>query len=288
MSAVRPNGSAPKSMSTRLLTMKFMQRAAALPTSSAPLLINEPSKRTKKESYSITSRQNIDRLADQNAVLDALAKEEKKSLAALDRLASESGDTRWVLNLKEQDHPVSSMSLRVVQAGYANLDSLTSQNTAINDLNEESTILGRRSFGKFNKDLEKQQRSLHGESSKSDSESDEDTDLDSCESDNLDDDDSDPTSQLIKSTRREVQKADLRAKKRQARDELKNMAKKTRQTEINLNHLTSLSGRQEVNPKSKIECYSCGGPHRKIDCPRRKRGQQYIDDGPPKKSFKAS
>lgn len=131
-----------------------MQRAAALPTSSAPSLINEPSKRTKKESHSITSRQNLDRLTDQNAVLDALAKEEEKSLAALDRLATESGDTRWVLNIKEQNHPVSSMSLRVVQAGYAILDSLTSQNTAIDELIEEPTILGRRSFGKFNRDLE--------------------------------------------------------------------------------------------------------------------------------------
>lgn len=265
-----------------------MQRAAALPTSSVTSLVNEPSKRTKKESFSITSRQNIDRLTDQNAVLDALAKEEEKSLAALDRLASESGDTRWVLNIKEQDHPVSSMSLRVVQAGYANLDSVTSPNTAIDESCEEPTILGRRSFGKFNRDLEKQQNSHCGESSKSDSETDADTDIDSYESQNLDDDDSDPTSQLIKSTRLEVQKADLRAKKRQAKDELKNMAKKTRQAEVNLNNLTSLSGRQEVSPKTKIECYSCGGPHRKIDCPRRKRGQQYIDDGPPKKSFKTS
>ncbi|KAI6246746.1 hypothetical protein HI914_05091 [Erysiphe necator] len=288
MSAVRPNGSAPKSMSTRLLTMKFMQRAAAAPVTSVPTISHEHSKIQKKEPDFNVSRQNLDRLVDQNAVLDALAKENEKSLAALDRLATESGDTRWVLDFMEQDHPMPSMSLHVVQAGYANLDNLVSQSTATDKPSGESTILGRRSFGRFNKDLEKQQNPHYREASTSDSEIDENNDMDSYDTGNSEEDNN-PTSELIKTTRREVEKADLRVKKRQAREELKHhLAKKARQAEVSLNHLTSLSGRQEVNSKSKMECYSCGGPHRKIDCPNRKRGQQCNDEGPPKKTFKNS
>src|SRR4051794_26875518 len=93
-------GSVPKSMSSRLLTMKFMQRAAASgsPTTSTPPTPDEPSpKRRKKDSDSPSrpKKINIDELADQRAVQAALEAEEAKRQAALERQAADAGDTKW-------------------------------------------------------------------------------------------------------------------------------------------------------------------------------------------------
>jgi hypothetical protein len=143
--------------------MKFMQRAAASsPVASPPPTPDEPSpKRRKKDSDSPSrSRINVDELADQRAVQAALAAEEAKRQAALERQAVEAGDTRWVLSFEDQKGSVTSpmLAIRVIQAGYANLDAPPTSN--IRSFEEDSTweekpaVIGRRSFGKFNKVLE--------------------------------------------------------------------------------------------------------------------------------------
>jgi hypothetical protein len=95
-------------------------------------------------------------LADQRAVQAAVAGEEAKRRAALEKAAAEAGDTRWVLSFEDQNTASASpnLSLRVVQTGYAHLD-IPNFTATENDMEEEIPVMvGRRSFGKFNKALE--------------------------------------------------------------------------------------------------------------------------------------
>lgn len=97
---------------------------------------------------------------------------------------------------------------------------------------------------------------------------------------------------MIKQEREEAAarvKAERKAKKRAAQAELEEMAKKRRKNEINLNGLSSLSGRQERKPvvPKDLVCYNCGGNHFKKDCTAKKRGYHGGDDGPPRKTMKS-
>ncbi|CZR61547.1 uncharacterized protein PAC_11444 [Phialocephala subalpina] len=295
MAAANTPGSAPKMMSSRLLTMKFMQRAAnTSPTSRASPSPDEPSpKRRKTDSNPSTpTKFNVDALADRSAIQAAMASEEAKKQAALERQAAELGDTRWVLNFEDQKK-VSGLALRVVQTGFANLDASPVKIQYIDeDELEKPAMVGRRSFGKFNKVVEKQQYPNKEDSSESDSEDDEDSD--SSEADN---DSDDPTSELIRASRQEAverAKAERHAKKRSAKAEAEQLAKKRRKNEVNLNGLTSLSGRQARQPvvPKDLKCHGCGGNHFKRDCPNQggsqnKRGYQGGDDGRPRKAIKS-
>ncbi|PWY92232.1 hypothetical protein BO70DRAFT_5883 [Aspergillus heteromorphus CBS 117.55] len=93
-----------KTMSSRLLTMKFMQRAAA--TNAA----KEPSQPASAEESKIATpkRQRLSTgpgespigtpQSDLDAISAALAEEEEKRREALSRQALDSGDTEWVLD----------------------------------------------------------------------------------------------------------------------------------------------------------------------------------------------
>jgi hypothetical protein len=138
--------------------MKFMQRAAASsPATPSPSMTEEPSpKRRKKDSDTSPSRFNVDALADRHAIQAALAEEEAKRQAALERQAAEAGDTRWVLSFEDQNKNTSNdttLPLRIVQAGYANIDiSPHSKPVSTEDVFEDKPVMvGRRSFGKFNR-----------------------------------------------------------------------------------------------------------------------------------------
>ncbi len=89
-------------------------------------------------------------LTSQRAVQIAVAEEEAKKQAALERAAAESGDTRWVLSFEDQKASAPmGLALWVVQTGYASFDS------AEDDVEGgRPVMIGRRSFGKFNKKLE--------------------------------------------------------------------------------------------------------------------------------------
>jgi len=130
--------------------MKFMQRAAASPS---PSTSEEPSpKRRKKDSDSSKPIFDVNALVNQRAIEAAAIAEDAKRHAALERSAAESGDTRWVLSFEQQRASASSgLALRVIQTGYANLDVPSSGAVAEED---KPVMVGRRSFGKFNKVLE--------------------------------------------------------------------------------------------------------------------------------------
>ncbi|PWY70316.1 hypothetical protein BO94DRAFT_477374 [Aspergillus sclerotioniger CBS 115572] len=91
-----------KSMSSRLLTMKFMQRAAA---TNAAREASQPSTDDSKVSTP-PKRQRLSTgptdsptpQSDLDAISAALAEEEEKRKEALARQAQDSGDTEWVLD----------------------------------------------------------------------------------------------------------------------------------------------------------------------------------------------
>lgn len=285
-----------------------MQRAAASSptTPSSPSTPDEPSpKRRKKDSDSwspSTSSFDVNALADQRAIQAAIAAEEAKKEAALERAAHESGDTRWVLSFEDQraSSPSSSLALRVVQTGYASLDAPS--RAVEEDMDEDKPVMvGRRSFGKFNKVLEKKDGEDESESS-----SEEDEEHGSEE----ESDDDDPASELIRASRQEAvaqAKEERKKQKRAEQAESEKLAKKRKKENpsVNLNGLTSLSGRAPsvachncggphymkdcTQPKKfKGACHKCGGPHHIKDCPQTsKRSYQGGDDGPPRKAIKS-
>jgi hypothetical protein len=139
--------------------MKFMQRAAnSSPSVSSPTTPDQPSpKRRRTDSEFSPPKANIDSLADRAAVQAALANEEAKRQAALEKQAAEAGDTRWVLSFEDQRHSTVAprLALRVVQTGFAALDASPSQTRHTDDdIEEIPAMVGRRSFGRFNKILE--------------------------------------------------------------------------------------------------------------------------------------
>lgn len=139
--------------------MKFMQRAAASSPASPSIPTPEepPNKRRKKDIDSSPPSFNVDALADQRAIQKAVAEEEAKRQAALDKQAAEAGDTKWILSFKDDNHSASStLALRVVQTGYANLDRLppVEIKSVEHEPGDKPTAVGRRSFGNFNRRLE--------------------------------------------------------------------------------------------------------------------------------------
>lgn len=116
----------PKTMSSRLLTMKFMQRAAASTPSSTPSTppSNDQSNKRRKVSHIATPQENVDTLVNYAAIQAAIAEEEKKVESALLKRAEELGDAHWVLHVPPQAKGHTAQApLNVIQVGFAQIDS---------------------------------------------------------------------------------------------------------------------------------------------------------------------
>jgi hypothetical protein len=131
-----------------------MQRAAASkpsPTASAPSTPPEPSsKRLKRNDSSPFSTAPATPSDEAQAIRDALAIEEAKRIEALDRQREEGGETKWVLSTLDKGGAVNGGGVEVVQMGYAEIDGVQKEE-------EEpwrGAVVGRRSFGRFNRALE--------------------------------------------------------------------------------------------------------------------------------------
>ncbi|KAF2672969.1 hypothetical protein BT63DRAFT_421170 [Microthyrium microscopicum] len=107
-------------MSSRLLTMKFMQRAAASSTDSPP------SKRQRMSNGSSAPRHSTSDLKTMN---DALAEEETKREQALERQAAEKGETKWVLSIQQAD-ATPATALSIATAGFADIDASSDEDAA--------------------------------------------------------------------------------------------------------------------------------------------------------------
>ncbi|KAK4542265.1 hypothetical protein LTR36_006918 [Oleoguttula mirabilis] len=270
----------PKAMSSRLATMKFMQRASASPSSSPSTPTEPPSKKQRLSTGSYNSTPSSAPRSDSQAVQEALAAEEQKRTAALERQAADRGESKWYLSFKEPQTSATESPLLVVSAGYSMLDAAsTAKERSSEEEGTEATrpsIAGRRSFGKFNKVVEKQQNpDLSSDSASDDSESDSDAE------DEDDDDDNDPTGAkaLITQSRKEAGEAarkERRTKRKADKAEALRLADERRKKHVKLNQLTSISGNTGGSPNTKeITCHSCGKKgHIQRDCPQPSQQQQ--------------
>ncbi|KAL8738864.1 MAG: hypothetical protein Q9181_000391 [Wetmoreana brouardii] len=278
-----PTGRPPKTMSSRLLTMKFMQRAAA---SSPPITPQTPdgppSKRQKiSNDHTPSNTPTIDAEAYQ-AAADA---EDAKRAAAVKRMAAEAGETKWVLSTvgartSNGTAKSTERKLRFLTTGYSDID----QDIPIVRRQDQ---LGRRSFGRFNKDLEKQQDGTTNSDSSSSSIEDEREHGDTYSKNEGTDDDTDPTAAMIRQSREEAfrrTKAEAKAKRRV---EKAGKAERAREVEdrrgrvVKLNKLSSISGGNDRG-RAEIECHFCGQKgHMKRDCPRKAKIKRQKVDRPP-------
>ncbi|KAK0389428.1 hypothetical protein NLU13_3003 [Sarocladium strictum] len=113
----------PKGVSSRLLTMKFMQRAAASGSSAGtPESASQSSKKRKLDHSSGSGRLSLN--IDQAAVQAAIHEQQATRQAALDRHVT--GDTHWVLNTSlDQTKPKAGNAapLKIKYIGYGDVDS---------------------------------------------------------------------------------------------------------------------------------------------------------------------
>ncbi|OBT57717.1 hypothetical protein VE04_02433 [Pseudogymnoascus sp. 24MN13] len=279
-------GKPPKAMSSRLLTMKFMQRAAASSPLSSPSTPDQPSAKRQKTrpDDSPLAGFDVNALANQKAIETALASEEAKRQIALDKQASEAGDTRWVLNFERNGSETGPVrgNLKIQQASFSAIDRDSAATPRViyqaEEASDNAIFAGRRSFGKFNRKLEKLQDPEGDDSSDSDSDNDSGEQED-AEGSNSDDDD--PTSQLMKTARDEAAKklkAERKSKRKAEKAELLRLAEKRKKKNVKLNNLTSISG--GTSGASKGTCYKCGETgHFLADCPKGKKRGRTDDDG---------
>jgi hypothetical protein len=128
----------PKTMSSRLMTMKFMQRGVAAATAAAATASETTSPiapRTDDDEGSAKKRRRISHasapstptapLYDQKALEAALEEEDRKRLAAIEKRAAELGDSHWVLDgAPATPNTGSRRPLNIVQVGFAQIDQL--------------------------------------------------------------------------------------------------------------------------------------------------------------------
>ncbi|KAI6809906.1 hypothetical protein KC332_g12580 [Hortaea werneckii] len=260
----------PKEMSNRLMAMKFMQRGAASPSSGPSTPAEPPSKKQRMSDGSGVSTPPSASRSDAAAAKEAVAAEERQREEAFDREAADRGESKWYLSFKQPQKPVSASPFRVVSAGYSTLDGSNTKDKDSEDEGESAEPqVGRRSFGKFNKGLEKQQNpNMSSDSDSSESEQEED------EEDDDDDDEDDPTGAkaLIAKERKEAgdkARAERKARKKAEKAESQKMADERRKKQVKLNGLTSISGAGGGSPGNKnITCHNCNKKgHIQRECP---------------------
>lgn len=244
-------------MSSRLAGMKFMQRGSGenSPTTSTP----EPPAKKQRLSSGSSVRSHA-------TPSEKAAAEQRKRADEAERETAV--ETKWHLSFNEPQTSTAQTPLRIVSAGYSSLDAAGRQEES--DENEDHArpkFSGRRSFGKFNRKLEKQHTDLASSS-------------DSSDSDEGDDDDGedDPTGvkALIAQGKKEATdkaRAERKAKKQAESAETARLSAQRRKKEVDLNRVTSISGGGGVgaNPQANMTCHKCGTKgHIARDCSQRK------------------
>ncbi|WPH03835.1 Hypothetical protein R9X50_00671800 [Acrodontium crateriforme] len=265
----------PKAMSSRLATMKFMQRASGATAAPSTPGGQPPSKRQRLSSGSFNTSPSTPK-SDAQAIQEAMASEERRRTAALDREALDRGDTKWYLSFQSPQTPTTESPLRIVSAGFSALDAVYGQKEVESEDDDEDEdygvttahLPGRRSFGKFNKAVEKQQNpDMSSSGSDSESERDEEGNGDEDLSD-------DPTglNAIVAQCRKEAaEKArqERSAKRKAAKAESLRLAEERRKKQVKLNGLTSISGGGGTPPGKNLTCHRCGQKgHIQRECPQ--------------------
>ncbi|KAH8732026.1 hypothetical protein GQ44DRAFT_735706 [Phaeosphaeriaceae sp. PMI808] len=249
----------PKTMSSRLMTMK---RSASKATASSPSTPNGPPSKKVRLSNG-RSATNTPGTSDHEILQSALVAEEKKRQEALDKAAQHVGETKWVLSFNDPLDGKRQESLDVRQAGFAEIDAAdTSEDD--DDEEEEEVQSVRKQFGGGVKRKEKpvfveKEDQPDGEVDSSSEEYDSD----------------DPTAALIRETKREVAEA-----KRKPHDPKSPPGPhKPLNKNTNSHGMQSLSGDRRTDDRRSgdqrprdarnVECFQCGQKgHFKSNCPK--------------------
>ncbi|KAH9898899.1 hypothetical protein F4778DRAFT_175140 [Xylariomycetidae sp. FL2044] len=269
----------PKAMSNRLLTMKFMQRAASSPSSTptTPDTTENPSKKRKISKQS-TTQPSVDSLVDRTKIQAAIAEDERKREEALVKHAAQVGDAHWVLDVQEKaadSAPPVQAPLNIVRVGFTQIDSYAPEHDG--DSIEDSTLLAR-AVRRYNMDKKKEKKREESDSDESSSESSSNSDSDS-DSDSSSEEQG-PGRQLHGQNPREEGRRVVPAKRRAEKANAKEFADKRRKKEVKLNKsrgppLKSISsGGASLSlssggsrKTSTFACHRCGKPgHKAADC----------------------
>ncbi|KAL2010773.1 hypothetical protein VTN00DRAFT_6580 [Thermoascus crustaceus] len=213
-----PGAKPEKTMSSRLLTMKFMQRAAAAQAAQqSPSTDDNPAPkrpRLSTDGPGSTSPATA-RSSDLEAISAAVAAEEQKRAEAVARQAAEAGETEWVLNIPGAAEGTGGYAQQpyIVPAGSLDAE------------DEDMAYGGRRSYGNF-KRKKAQKTTDEDDTSDSDSEDEDEEDLD-------ENDMSDPS---------QIDAMIRRAKAQAAKKNKKEKKKEPQVKPVNLSRLTSISG----------------------------------------------
>ncbi|KAL2130540.1 hypothetical protein VTI74DRAFT_6261 [Chaetomium olivicolor] len=293
--------STPKTMSSRLMTMKFMQRGAAAsaaasgtsePNSPAsPRSDNDGSAKRRKFSHTPTSAAATSPastpLYDQQAIQAALEEEEKKRQAAIEKRAAELGDSHWVLEgAAAAARPKSGARplLNVVQVGFAQIDYAGAGGSGHGDDDPfdmgAGSVAGQTQLRRFNMKKSKAVKKEEDESSSSESGSDSGSGLDEDSEGEI----STPPANAehsrgrrdtIGEAERKRARSSISQRREEERKKAQLLAGKRRKKEIKLNQLTSISGAGSQafqKPSGGLTCHGCGKPgHKVAECPNKKR-----------------
>ncbi|OTB20289.1 hypothetical protein K445DRAFT_312719 [Daldinia sp. EC12] len=267
-----------KSMSSRLLTMKFMQRAAASPSSlsSAPSTPDSQASKRRKVSHDPAKRDNTDSLAhiDQSAIQAAIADGERKRQEALVQHAAELGDAHWVLDIPEKttnSNREIQTPLNVVQVGFAQIDShVDTPDAAGSDDFESADASDVRTSAVRRYNMDKKKESKDSESESDDSSSGSDSD-DSSEGNGRGRQSYGQRSDMRSASSRPA----LKNKRSAEQIKAKQFAEKRRKKEVKLNgvkgspasggplSISSGGGTSQRQPMD-LTCHRCGKPGHKI------------------------
>ncbi|KAI9767000.1 MAG: hypothetical protein M1840_005959 [Geoglossum simile] len=263
----------PKTMSSRLLTMKFMQRAAASASLVTP---NEPSlKRQKLSSPASPAAPSPDWQAT------------PASQKFLNRQAAEAGETHWVLSFQENRETSKRKAPLVIGTGFAGLDDPKASELRDDEQDGQgwrsNSVVGRKRFGNFTHVWEGYARFIDIEKSyqnAKESPQDEPTPsshkVSGSDDDDVDDNDDDaddhpppPDNSKGSSGGAKSRQGALREARKEAEEERKE--KKL------LRGISSISGgggqgdQQRTGKRREVQCYKCGkSGHIVRDCPQRR------------------
>ncbi|KXX73625.1 hypothetical protein MMYC01_209878 [Madurella mycetomatis] len=239
--------STPKTMSSRLMTMKFMQRGAAAAAAAGASEASSPAtprsddgsaKRQKTSHASSAADSPATPLYDQRAIQAALEEEEKKRQAAIEKRAAELGDSHWVLEGVSLPKSGTSPLLNVVQSQKKELrDS--------NDSDSGSSTGSEEVSGDERPPVQARDEPARGRRN------------------------------AVGNSESGRTRSSASARRGEERKKAQQLASRRRKKDIKLNQLTSISsaGSQAFQrPSSALTCHGCGKPgHKVADCPGKKR-----------------
>ncbi|KAL8858631.1 MAG: hypothetical protein Q9178_004925 [Gyalolechia marmorata] len=146
-----PTGRPEKTMSSRLMTMKFMQRAAASSSISSPQTPSTPngappSKRRKTSNTQSPLTQSplpVTPTTDAQIFQAAVDAEDAKRVAAIEKFAAQAGETKWVFSTADGvgEQGSGAKKLQFHTAGYSDID-------------QDIEARGRRTFGRYRNEEE--------------------------------------------------------------------------------------------------------------------------------------